>query len=87
MSQHWREGSRGADWKRVRLLVLERDGYRCRLQLPGCTTVASHAHHTRSRSMVGDDPRYIVASCPHCNQSLGDPTRVPDTRPRRHTRW
>lgn len=88
MSQHWRDGDRGAEWKRVRLMVLARDHYRCRLTLTGCEFRATHVHHTRSRALVGDDPRYLVAACAHCNLSLGDPTSAAATAaPSRHTQW
>lgn len=34
-----------------------------------------HAHHVLGRKVTGDDPRYIVAACQHCNLKVGDPTK------------
>lgn len=43
MSKTWANGSTRR-WRHIRRLVLERDQHRCRLQLAGCTTIATHAH-------------------------------------------
>lgn len=81
----WEGGSTTA-WRKVRAQVLDRDGHRCRLQIPGvCTTIATQVHHTKARELVGDDPAYLLASCPPCNQRVGDPTKHdPEPRP---SRW
>lgn len=84
MSEAWSGGSTRA-WRRVRALVLLRDGYRCRLALPGCTGEATDAHHTLGRAVTGDDPRWVVAACHRCNLKMGEP--VPDPAPRPLTRW
>ena len=88
MSANWKGGSTTA-WRKTRLVVLTRDGYRCQIQKPAiCLGVADQAHHTKGRSVTGDDPAYLVAACGPCNRAVGDPTRVPDpphVRPR--TRW
>ncbi|MEV6348565.1 hypothetical protein [Actinoplanes sp. NPDC051851] len=86
MSQSWKGGSTRA-WRRTRALVLLRDDYLCQLQLDGCTTVATHAHHTAGRSVTGDDPAYLVAACEHCNLKLGDPTKLADPPNQAVTRW
>lgn len=88
MSSTWAQGSTRA-WRTVRALVLQRDGRTCRLQLEGCTRVATHVHHTHGRTVTGDDPAYLVASCRSCNLKVGDPTRpaVADPAPRMHTQW
>lgn len=44
------------------------------------------AHHTRGRSVTGDDPRYLVASCAACNLHIGEPGRH-DPQPRPVSRW
>lgn len=84
MSASWAGGSTRA-WRKVRAFVLDRDQGLCKLRLPGCTTVAEHCHHTRPRALVGDDPRYLLAACQHCNLSAGEPEEDPQPRPL--TRW
>jgi hypothetical protein len=77
--------------------VLARDGYRCRVQVPGVCIGAAplhaygdvpsgHVHHVFGKA-AGDDPAYMVASCQPCNLHVGDPTRKPDPDPRPMTRW
>lgn len=72
----WQGGSTSR-WRRIRAQVLatnriEHDG-RCQLALAGCTKVANVVHHTLGRAVTGDDPRYLVACCAHCNGRIGDP--------------
>lgn len=86
MSKNWASGSTTA-WRKVRAAVLARDRHQCRLRLPGCTTHATHAHHTRGRHITGDDPRWIVAACRNCNLKVGDPTKTKDPPNRPVTRW
>jgi 5-methylcytosine-specific restriction endonuclease McrA len=86
MSQAWAKGSTTA-WRRTRAGVLTRDGYRCQLQLQGCTTKATQVHHTLGRTVTGDDPAHLVAACQHCNLKVGDPTRATDPAPQPRTRW
>lgn len=85
MSKSWARGSTRA-WRRIRAQVLARDGYTCRLKLPGCTTVANHVHHTLGKE-YGDDPAFLIASCAHCNTSYGSPLKRRDPAPRPSTRW
>lgn len=85
MSRAWAKGSSRA-WRRVRAAVLARDGYRCRLQLPGCTIIATEAHHTVPRMASGDDPRYLIAACKPCNIRAGNPQRH-EPEPRPTTSW
>lgn len=83
-SRRWPKGSSPA-WKRVRAAVLARDGYRCRLGYPGCTTLATQVHHTAPRELTGDDPTRLLAVCRACNARAGDPTRSdPAPKP---SRW
>lgn len=87
MSRSWVKGSTRA-WRRLRRLVLERDGYICQLKIEGvCTGLATHVHHTLGRAITGDDPAYLVAACEACNLHVGDPAKVPDPPPRPRTRW
>lgn len=84
MSRSWQKGSTTA-WRRIRAVVLLRDGYRCQLQIPGiCTTTATQVHHLLGRDISGDDPRYLAASCAPCNQKAGHP---PTSKPKRVSNW
>jgi hypothetical protein len=60
--------------------ILSRDGYSCKLRLPGCVTWATEAHHLDGPDV--DDPSRMVAACRHCNAKLGSP-KVPGGRTRR----
>ena len=59
----------GRPWRRVRDAVLERDGHRCQLRLPGyCLGVATTADHIMTVHQGGtDDPTNLRASCAPCN--------------------
>lgn len=87
MSRTWRKGSTRA-WRKLRLTILQRDGYRCRIQIPGkCVRTATHVHHTQGRQATGDDPRYLVAACKPCNLHLGNPNKQPDPPHKPITQW
>ena len=62
-------GAYDSRWSAVRLVVLERDGWRCRLELEGCTGVAEHVDHIVPLSEGGArlDPLNLRASCASCN--------------------
>ena len=63
----------GAEFELAKRLVIERDGGRCRMRLPGCTGVATTADHIVPRSHGGTaDPSNLRASCGHCNSARGD---------------
>jgi ribosomal protein S9 len=63
-----------------------RDGHRCQMKLGGCTTTATHVHHTLAREIVGDDPKYLKSSCASCNLKIGDPRNAnPKAQPK--TKW
>lgn len=85
MSRSWARGSTRA-WRRTRARVLARDGYQCQLKLDGCTSKATHVHHTVGREVSGDNIAHLVAACEHCNLKIGDPRRH-DPAPRLRTRW
>lgn len=74
MSRSWAAGS-NPGWRRVRALVLGRDGYRCQLRLDVCTSVATTVHHTIGKKVSGDDPAHLVAACAPCNGKVGDPSK------------
>ncbi|MEO1063013.1 MAG: HNH endonuclease signature motif containing protein [Actinomycetota bacterium] len=53
----------------IRDEVFARDGYRCRIQAPGCTGQADDPHHLRKQSQGGaDEPWNLVTSCRSCNE-------------------
>jgi len=96
----WENGST-RKWRKLRKLILERDRYRCQLNLPpacdctirgckrfhGCTTIATVAHHLDGKA-IGDDPARVVAACQACNLQVGDPAKGGhDPEPRQATAW
>lgn len=85
MSASWAGGSTRA-WRRVRLYVLERDGWRCQFpgdddhpaQLSGnrCGRFANHADHILAKSLGGTDhPANLRAACRDHNLAKGDGRR------------
>ena len=55
-------------WARISRAVVERDGYQCRLRLPGCTALATTADHIIRRSQGGDSSmENLRAACRPCN--------------------
>jgi FkbM family methyltransferase len=58
-----------ARWQRLRLQVLERDGYRCHR----CGGPATEVDHIRALVLGGQpyDPANLVASCKRCNSRRG----------------
>jgi hypothetical protein len=94
----WAKGSTRA-WRTLRAAVLARDHGRCRAHLEGwcaraarttqhtCIGTATHAHHTRGRSITGDDPAHIVAACAPCNLYIGDPSSTADPPAVPITQW
>ena len=58
-------------WRRVRLLVLQRDGYICRLKYSGCTRIATEVHHIQPLEDAPDlglDPDNLIAVCWSCHE-------------------
>lgn len=75
-------GRGGWAWRQARKHVLERDGYRCQLRLPGCTGRAVAVDHvvplSRIRGLdpasyrqIALDPQNLRAACTHCNSTRG----------------
>jgi 5-methylcytosine-specific restriction protein A len=58
-----------AAWKRIRLVVLERDGYTCQIRGPYCTTHATQVDHIINTASGGAelDPTNLQSTCPPCN--------------------
>ena len=63
----------GADWDAVRRLVLERDGYACRIRGARCKGKASTVDHIIPRALGGPalDPDNLQAACWTCNYGKG----------------
>ena len=82
---------RGRVWERTRKYVLERDAYRCRLGLPGCTGLADTVDHIVSLSAGGPelDPRNLQAACRTCNSAKGGKQSMATVASygRRKSRW
>jgi len=66
-------------WKKVRLGVLERDGYLCQIRGPKCTINANHVDHIIPASQGGAwfDTDNLRAACAKCN--LGRVDRKKDS--------
>jgi 5-methylcytosine-specific restriction endonuclease McrA len=58
-----------AAWKRLRLEVLERDGYECQIRDIGCTVAATQVDHIVNTAAGGAelDPDNCQSACPPCN--------------------
>ena len=55
-------------WRQQRARVLKRDGYQCRIRLPGCTLTADTVDHIRARTEQGaDEDTNLRASCRACH--------------------
>lgn len=92
MSRAWQGGST-TRWRKTRAFVLDRDGWTCQLcgELIRPSLIPPHprsasVHHTVSRAVVGDDPRYLQAAHRDCNTAAGEPGRH-DPAPRPRTSW
>lgn len=60
-------------YRRLRLLVLERDRWRCQINGPTCTHAATVVDHVIARADGGDmyDPANLRAACRPCNNRGG----------------
>lgn len=70
-----------ARWRRLRALILERDGYRCRMPTVDgtpCNRPADTVDHIVPRARGGTDaPENLRAACKACNSSAGATVRRP----------
>lgn len=92
MSRSWAKGST-RQWRAVRARVLaENRGAphygRCALGVDGVCTggEATHVHHVVGRTVSGDDPRFLVATCSACNLHVGEPAKH-SPKPKRISSW
>lgn len=61
---------RSSVWRRIRLVILKRDGYRCQVRGRRCTGVATEVDHI-VRLIDGGaplDPDNLRAACRRCNR-------------------
>lgn len=60
-------------WRRVRLAVLNRDGWQCQIRGPKCTGRATEVDHMDPVSQYGANvnPARLRAACKPCNAGLG----------------
>lgn len=68
VSQH---SERGRPWRRFRLMILERDGWRCQIRTPGvCKGKATTVDHIRRLKDGGRrlDPNNARGACSPCNR-------------------
>jgi len=61
-----------AGYRRLRLAVLDRDGWACQIQGPRCTRAATEVDHIVARADGGAvyDPANLRAACRACNGRL-----------------
>ena len=63
----------GRDWRKLREVILARDGRTCR----HCGSPAEQVDHIRPKARGGtDDPNNLVASCTRCNARRGGQLRA-----------
>lgn len=65
-------------WKRVRRVVLERDGHRCQIAGPNCTGHADQVDHITPVELGGAwfDLDNLRAACRRCNVGAGNRSRL-----------
>ena len=89
-----RTGGQGSTraWRKVRLVVLQRDGHRCRLNYDGCTSNATEVDHIDGIAITGIpraealDQARLRAVCQHCHRRRTQQQAADGRRNRRHTR-
>jgi len=73
MTMHSQRKSNSTAWKKLRLRILQRDGYECYW----CGAEANTCDHVIPVARGGtDDPENLVAACKRCNFSRQD--RLPE---------
>jgi 5-methylcytosine-specific restriction endonuclease McrA len=93
MSKAWHaRGGSTTRWRNLRAYVLRRDGYVCRVGLPGCTGKApllgGHVDHIIPKENGGEDTETnLRASCQHCNLSRGKARVSDEPPPKRYLKW
>lgn len=68
----WGQGGSTSRWRRLRAVVLVRDGGVCRMGLEGCTGVATTVDHVVPKVLGGTDQLdNLRAACSACNTKAG----------------
>lgn len=65
----------GRDWQKVRLVILDRDGWRCYIckkELRGLDATVDHIQPISLRPELRLDPSNLAACCRSCNASKQD---------------
>jgi 5-methylcytosine-specific restriction endonuclease McrA len=80
---------RSAAWKRVRLIILNRDAWLCQVRLPGCTTRATTADHIVGLADGGAwyELTNLRAACRPCNSALAAHRTNGHRQPTPSRRW
>ena len=87
----WAHSGSTPAWRRVRLLVLARDGWQCQIKGPRCTGTADTVDHIVPLADGG--PMYdlgnLRAACARCNygRRTTTPTTPASTNVETRTRW
>jgi hypothetical protein len=74
-----------ARWQRLRKAVLNRDGFVCRIQAPGCRGRAVSVHHVQASSQAPHlfwEPSNLVSACSKCNYGGGRQVAADNSRRR-----
>jgi 5-methylcytosine-specific restriction enzyme A len=75
----------GSKWRRVRAIVLKRDGFECQVRGPGCRGLAGEVDHIIPVLAGGAlyDPANLRASCAWCNRHREAQSRKRQRKPSR----
>lgn len=94
MAWHGRTTGQGStrQWRKTRLLVLDRDRYVCQLHYDGCTQHATEVDHRTNIAALGiprrdaTDPDDLQAVCHGCHEikTRAEARRRPPRPPERH---
>ena len=72
----------GATWRKVRRVVLDRDQYRCLVQMEGCQVTATQVDHIIPLAFGGApyDLGNLRAACASCNSGRSNKLRRKPSR-------
>ena len=64
------------EWRAKRAAVLARDGCQCQAMLPGCTKIATQAHHLTYDHWKNEPLFDLVSVCRSCHDEITDDDRA-----------